>query len=52
MCSFQKEHGNVEVHPTTGNFIARSEKASTQDGKMERGFTFPAGLWAVLWLPM
>jgi len=30
--SFQKEHGNVEVNPTTGNFIARSEKASTQDG--------------------
>ena len=30
--SFQKEHGNVEVVPTTGNLIARSEKASTQDG--------------------
>ena len=30
--SFQKEHGNVEVNPATGNFIARSEKASTQDG--------------------
>ena len=30
--SFQEEHGNVEVNPTTGNFIARSEKASTQDG--------------------
>jgi len=30
--SFQEEHGNVEVTPTTGNFIAGSEKASTQDG--------------------
>src|SRR5215469_9570532 len=30
--SFQEEHGNVEVNPTTGNLIARSEKASTQDG--------------------
>ena len=30
--SFQKEHGNVEVNPATGNFLARSEKASTQDG--------------------
>lgn len=30
--NFQKEHGNVEVNPTTGNFIARSEKATTQDG--------------------
>ena len=25
--SFQKGPGNVEVSPTTGNFIARSEKA-------------------------
>jgi len=30
--SFQEEHGNVEVTPTTENFIAGSEKASTQDG--------------------
>jgi hypothetical protein len=30
--SFQEAHGNVEVNPTTGNFIARSEKASIQDG--------------------
>lgn len=30
--SFQNGHGNVEVTPTTGNFIAKSEKASTQDG--------------------
>ena len=30
--SFEKEHRNVEVNPTTGNFIARSEKALTQDG--------------------
>ena len=30
--NFQKVHGNVKVSPTTGNFIARSEKALTQDG--------------------
>src|SRR5205807_8603733 len=30
--SFQEEHSNVEVTPTTENFIAGSEKASTQDG--------------------
>jgi len=30
--SFQEEHGNVEVTTTTENFIAGSEKASTQDG--------------------
>jgi hypothetical protein len=30
--SFQKEHGTVEVTPTTGNLLARSEKASIQDG--------------------
>jgi|SRR5579863_1296079 hypothetical protein len=30
--SFIKEHVNVEVTPSTGNFIARSEKTSTQDG--------------------
>src|SRR5690348_712670 len=30
--SFQKAHGNVEVNPTTGNLIARSEKVLTQDG--------------------
>ena len=30
--SLQKAHGNVEVNATTGNLIARSEKASIQDG--------------------
>lgn len=30
--NFRKNHGQVEVNPTTGDFIARSEKASTQDG--------------------
>ena len=29
---FENKHGNVEVNPVTGNFVARSEKATTQDG--------------------
>jgi hypothetical protein len=29
---FEEELGNVEINPVTGNFIARSEKALTQDG--------------------
>jgi hypothetical protein len=27
-----EEHGKVEVNPVTGNFVARSAKASTEDG--------------------
>jgi hypothetical protein len=30
--TFWNEHEDAEVNSTTGNFVARSEKASTQDG--------------------
>lgn len=30
--TFEDKHGSVEVNPVTGNFVARSEKTTTQDG--------------------
>lgn len=30
--TFENKHRNVEVNPVTGNLVARSEKATTQDG--------------------
>jgi hypothetical protein len=31
--SFEERHGRVDVNPSTGNFVAQSEKPTTQDGE-------------------
>lgn len=43
--NFENKHGNVEVNPVTGNFVARSEKTSTQDGtRIHIYYWFVAGV--------